>query len=404
MNLARELMEQFEYALPLIKASVEEVRLRAARDVRGSFEVRNGGGGTLEGTLVSDQKGMAFSPADFSGNKVMVEYRLALGDYKPGDEIVCKIIILSNGGELSIPVHVTVTPRSLTTDDGVVLATPQDFLAYAQANLVEAARAFARKDFAEWLTALPGGVNMELYEHLKFDANKERAVDNFLVCHGLKERGLLSLETDSADITVQPGQKDMVNGVVGVLLSEWGFVEATAHITTHAKEGAPWLRLITSRLTSQSFDKNGAAYIDYVINPTLLGGSRAYADISVKSAGQTLTHRLFVKTLPVLGVNLNKNAFLPSDNGKVVVENNTGADMVVEVMPKHDFIRFEGKRYLIGGRADVPFEVRLAPNRLPAMVGDDVFFIRSEILIKTIHNGNLFTRTLEIGVGPRAFR
>ena len=393
-NLARELMEQYEYALPFLKTDLKDIRLEASRDVRGSIDLRNGGGGTLEGSLTSDSPALSFSPAYFTGNRVTVEYKFVLGAFKPGDVVDCRIIIISNGGEVCIPVNITITSRSLVTDDGTSLSTLEDFSAYAEANLTEAARVFARKDFGDWLAALPSGVNTELYEHLKFDGNKERAVDNFLVCHGFKGPTKIFLEENYTDITIIPGQKDNINGVLNVKISEKGFVDAEIGL----KNNFPWLRVITPKLTAASFDRNGGACLDYVISPTLFRNRRDMAEILIKTSTETFIHKLFVKTLPVLTVNLNRNAYVPGEMGKVIIENNTKSDMVVEIMPRHDFIRFEGKRYLIGARADIPFEVKLAPQRIGALAGADVFFVRSEVMVKTIHKDAVFTRIMEIGI------
>ncbi|MCL2703198.1 MAG: DUF5717 family protein [Defluviitaleaceae bacterium] len=394
MDLTRELLEQYEYSLPVIKADKSEIRLETSRDARGSIELRNSGGGALEGSVASNLPALAFAPKQFAGNKARIEFKFNLGAYEAGDVIDGRVFIVSNGGELILPVHITITSRTLTTDDGTALSTLEDFLAYTQANAPEAARTFARKDFGEWLLTMPGNVNLELYEHFKFDSNKERAVDNFLICHGLKRKSELALESSSTDIQVIPGQKDGISGVIGVRRCVDGFVEAA--VSTAG--AAPWLRLITNRLTASSFDKNGVSCIDYVINPLILDSRRVMADVAVKTAGGQLVHRLFVRTLPVMSVSLNKNAYVMSDTGKVMLENNTGGDLVVEIMPKHDFMKFEGKRYLIGARADIPFEIKLTPQKLALLADRDVFYARTEIMVKTVYGSTVFTRALELGV------
>jgi hypothetical protein len=391
MDLARELLDQYEYSLPVIKADKTEIRIETSRDARGEIDLRNSGGGTLEGSIASNLPSLSFSPVQFTGNKVRADYRFSLGAHVPGDVIDSNVYITSNGGELIIPVHITVISRSLTADDGTVLSTMDDFLAYAESNPAEAARTFARKDFGEWLSEMPGGaVNVELYDHLRFDANKERAADNFLVCHGLKRKSEITLEQSSSDIHVPPGLKDLVSGVIGVTRETGGFLEASVSV----REPAPWLRLITNRLTAAAFDKNGMSCVDYVINPLLLNNRRHMADVLIKTPGAELSHRLFVNVLPVFGANLNKNTYTLTDSGKVIIENNTGSYIKIEIIPKHDFFSFKGKYYLIGGRADIPFEIKLAPNRFSALAERDNFFARSELLIKTVYEGALFTRTL----------
>jgi hypothetical protein len=297
--------------------------------------------------------------------------------------------------------HIDIISRSLTADDGTVLSAIDDFLMYAESNPAEAARTFVRKDFGEWLSDIRHsregdltGINIELYDHFKFDTNKERAVDNFLVSHGLKEKSGLSVDQDSSNMRIKPGHKELISGFFNISRETGGFIEAQVSVN----ESVPWLRLITNKITSSSFDKNGASCVDYVINPLLLRKPRDMADITVKTHNAEHRHRLYVCVMPIFTAYLNKNAFTLLDSGKIIVNNNTGTNIKIEIIPKHEFISFKGRNYLITDRADIHFNINLTQQRFNMLAEKDNFFARSEILIKTVFEGVLFTRVVELAV------
>jgi hypothetical protein len=392
-DVSAELLEQFEYALPVIKADVSDIRIETFRDSRGEINLKNVGGGVLEGTVASNLSALTFTPESFSGNKTSLQYRFSAEMYVPGDIIETNVIISSNGGELIIPARITLTARSFTADDGTTVSSLEDFSDFAMNSPSEAARAFVRKDFEGWLSSIPAA-RLDLYEHFKFDTVKERAIDNFLILHGLKKKSKLFLDSSETDVSIPAGAKEPINGQIYLHRDEWGYVEAEVLL----KDKAPWINVITRRLSSASFGR-GEGVADYVIDPALFSERRARADVIIRpTGGAELVHRIYVFLEPALSVRLNKDSFGFSDGGHVIIENNTGGDLVVELTPRHDFIRFQGRRYLISARAEIPFEVRLTSQRLFSLPERGALAIKSQILVKTIHNKHIFTRNLDMGV------
>ncbi|MDR1703317.1 MAG: DUF5717 family protein [Clostridiales bacterium] len=398
-NLSSELLEQFEYALPMIKADVAQIRIETFRDCRGEINLRNAGGSVLEGSAASNLPAITFTPESFTGNKIELQYRFSSEIYVPGDIIETDIIISSNGGELIIPVHITMTARSFMADDGTALNSLEDFSGFAMNSPAEAARAFVRKDFGDWLAAMPQ-THLELYEHFKFDTVKERAIDNFLILHGMKKRAKLFLDSSETEVPIPARGKEPINGQIYLHRDEWGYVEAEVEV----KDKAPWLSVITRRLNSASFGRGHAgggyaAVVDYVIDPALFTEKRARADICIRPVGGAeLVHRVNAVMEPALKVRLNKDSFAFADKGQVIIDNNTGGDLVVELTPRHDFIHFQGRRYLISAHAEIPFDVRLTAQRLFSLPERSQMVIASSVLVKTIYNKHIFTRALELGI------
>lgn len=393
VKLRQDLLEQFETTLPVIKAGVDRLTIETAGDCHGEITFRNAGGGVLEGTVASNLTALSFSPRDFTGNRASVMYKLAVSDYKAGDVINAVVVVTSNGGELLLPFSARIIAKTLEAPDCPNLRSLEDFGTLTRDNINAAVRLFVKKEFAQWLGSLGCG-HMELYEHFKFDADKERAVDNFLRLHGLKERAVLTLTEPEGSVTLTAGGREAVPGVIKVKRSGWGYTEAFV-----SADKAPWLTIITTKLTRASFSNEVEANIDYIINPELLRGPRAMAEILLRqAAGKDISYRLLVLTKPVLDARLARVSFDYNDRGTVLLDNNTGNDLVVEIVPSHDYIRLEGKRYLIGAKAEIPFEVRLTAPKLAQFPDRGAGFLEAELLVKTIYNKAVFTRTLRLGI------
>ncbi|MCL2407384.1 MAG: DUF5717 family protein [Defluviitaleaceae bacterium] len=396
-----ELLEQYENPLPQIKCDKTAFRLDTARDVYGEFTLTNASaGGLLSGVIESDLPNLSFTPASFSGNKIKVTFKFELGIYQPGDTANARIIVTSNGGEIVLPIYITVIAKTIATDDGTVLATLNDFHTLHSSNAADAAKLFARKDFGDWLSSMPNSasVNIELYNHLKVDANKERAADNFLICHGMKEKARIYTKSSETDITIQPGMQDGINGIIDVLKTAPGFAEADVFIPNCQ----PWLQLITTKLTDSSFNPGGLGCIDYVIQPTLFTKKRAMATVKINTHDEVYEHKLFVNALPILNSSLSKDTFFLQDSGCIKIINNTTGDLKVEIINKHDFIHFEGRFYLVSKTGEIPFTIKLDAGRFARIannterggVARNNEFNRVEITLKTVFNGVLYTQTV----------
>ena len=349
-----DLLEQFEYPLPRLRLSADRIVMETAGGHTGSFWVENAGGSELAGTISSNSRSISFSPAAFRGNKVEIAYALHLDMYKPGDVITTSALIMSNGGEAVVPVEIRVVPPAVRTRDGHSISTLEDFLRYAQTHAVPSRQLFTQPDFMAWLMSIQYE-HMEMYEHLTRDPNKERAVDHFLILNKLKAKSTVSVETP--DITVPVKTNADESGVIVLRRADWGYLDAAFFLS----EEIPWLRLGKTRLSAADFGEDGKAEVFFVVTAAQLRKRRQTVRVGVYAEGEPVGEVFITAVRPrALAAAANREAYGYEDEGVLALTNNTGADLMVEIAPMDAFIRFEGKRYFIGEKAEIPFSVRLA--------------------------------------------
>ncbi|MCL2699972.1 MAG: DUF5717 family protein, partial [Defluviitaleaceae bacterium] len=242
-----DLIQQFEYPLPMLKILAEKIVIETSGNEKGALLVDNIGGGLLNGRVMSNSPALKFRETEFSGNQISLDYTCDTEGLKPGDVVHSEIVVMSNGGEKAIPLIIKVIPASIVTAEDIKLTSLKDFLAYAKKYPAQARRMFTSPDFAVWLTNMSYEY-MDIFEHLVHDANKERALENFFILSKLKNRAVLSIDRKTFYIDVGPEQKDLITGEITVRKTGWGFVEAD--ITADDED---WLAVSPDRLTTGRF-------------------------------------------------------------------------------------------------------------------------------------------------------
>jgi len=348
------LLEQFEYPLPRLRLDTEHIVMETSGGHTGSFWVENGGGATLEGTITSNSRSIVFSPASFRGNKVEITYTLHLDIYRQGDVISTSALIMSNGGEAVVPVEIRIIPPAIQTRNGARIASLEDYRRYVQTHPVPARQLFTQHDFMAWLMSIHYE-HMEMYEHLTRDPNKERAVDHFLILNKLKEKSAVTVETPDIAVTVKAEADE--TGTIVLRRTTWGFMDVAFFLS----EAAPWLRLGKTRLSGANFGDDDRAEVFVVVTASALRKRRQTARIGIYAEGEPVGEIRITAMRPrPLIAAANREAYAYEDEGTILLTNNSGADMMVEIAPMDAYVSFEGKRYFIGEKAEIPFTVRLA--------------------------------------------
>ena len=355
-------LEQFEHSLPRIKPNIERIAIETAGGFAGSFMIENIGGSELAGTITSNSRAVVFSPEAFCGNCVEISYMLNLDIYRPGDVVTARALVLSNGGEVVIPVEIRIVPPVVTTRDGVALSSLDGFLRYAQEYPVAARQLFTQPDFMAWLINM-GYEHMEMYEHFTRDPNKERALDHFLILNKLKEKAAISVAAREVRVDVKPGA---ANGMGALYLqrSSWGYTDVTLAVP----EDASWLRLGKTRVSSADFiastAADGAVEVFFIAIASALTKRRQSARVAVLSEGGQVDEVCITAVrLPAVIVSASKETFGYEDKGSLRIQNNTDGDLMLEIMPNDSFLKFEGKKYLIGAKAEIPFTIQFGGLR-----------------------------------------
>lgn len=386
-------IEQLEYPLPTIKADVDKLYIEASGSFEGSFWIRNAGGSELNGRITSNSRGLKFLPQNFNGNKIEIKYKFNLDIYKKGDIIQTSALIMSNGGEVIIPVTIHIIAPAVKTKDGDKITSLKDFLFYAKKDPLESRRLFSQKEFMMWLLSI-NYENMDMYEHFNKDPNKERAVDNFLVFNGLKNRAELTLIENKINISIKPFENDPVTGVIPIKLKGWGFIDADVV----CQNSLPWLRLMTNKITASDFDENGFFEASFIIYPNLIKKRTVSEKVKLVHKDEEEVY-ISVCREHALNIRLDKNSYSNEDSGKIIVTNNTFKDLMLEIYPKDSFLRFEGKRYLVGANAEIPFSIKFSALQNAQYSLKKQIIIETGIAVRTYINEKRWDKALDVSIG-----
>ncbi len=139
----------------------------------GSFFVKNIGGGLLTGTIITDNDVISFDETDFEGNEYELKYNIDVREYEPNKLLKFNVYIVSNGGEIIIPVFIKVLKNIFYTDDGYKITDIKSFFSYFKKKPLNAIDIFYSEEFFKWLAK----INFQRIDMLKLflnDEDKER--------------------------------------------------------------------------------------------------------------------------------------------------------------------------------------------------------------------------------------
>jgi hypothetical protein len=169
----------------------------------------------------------------------------------------------------------------------------------------------------------------------------------------------------------------------------WGYIEAEVY--TDQK----WIQIEKKKLFVEDFIDDQIE-VRYKVIPEYIEEKVNGAYIKIVAGEQQLRHEVIVKKLPLIRLSLSKLGFYPEDKGHLIIENFTGEDLKLKVAPGEKWIQFEARKYLIGKKAEIPFEVKLTrwirlANKKP--------FYETTIQVKSKSRKYTFTKDIEIHVG-----
>lgn len=366
--------EQYEYQLPLIDVDIDSLNIETKDKSSGRFFIKNIGGGTLEGKVLSRCTGLVFNITEWKSNKQEVQFSFdsSIAGLVPGQSLESFFYISSNGGELRVPVVAKLTKMSITTDEGIVIANLQDFYNYAVTHPAQARRVFVDSEFYMLLLALKYKY-LEVYESLHKDSNRERALDNFFILSGLKKRTTIKVKKKKIQFLQHANDKELLHGSIEVEKSDEGFIEAQINVCEQAK----WMNFYATRLIQSDFKSSHVTNIHFAIDPAKITGSYAYGIATIGDDDNRVEIE-YKQAVPVL-LNLSRAGYRYDDKGYVEVINNTGKDMRVEVFCQDNYVKFPAKNYLVGGKAEIPFDIKLS-----AFLSAQLFFRKLPYMHTTI--------------------
>jgi len=380
----------YEHPLPVLDINVEKIKAEAAGNVSGGFVIKNKGGGNLSGKILSNSKAVTFSPREFTGRNIKVDYFINLAQYKSGDELRTSAVIMSNGGEKTLPVFVKVIPARIVTKEEIDLASLSDFAEYSVKYPLSARQLFMSVEFENWLS-VSNNPHMDSYSEFIKDADKERALDNFFIISGLKKKSKALPQAKRITATVNPFEKLPYTGDIRLVRDGWGHLDCEVSLLN----GAKWLKMGRDRINGRDFDVNGQASLSFYISPVFLTSPVCRETVMI--GGEHID--ICARTLPPLTVKTPRSSFGFNDNGKLLLYNNTGRDLTIEILPEDNYLKLEGRLFFIGKYAEIPFEVRLGALQVSRLRLTKQPAISTGIHISASEEFIKYKKRIEINIG-----
>ena len=381
---------RFDHPLPILSIDTANIKIETKDIFKGSFTIKNSGGGTLEGKILPRCKGLIFDAIKWEGNMQTVNYTFDSASLSAGQSTEGFVYISSNGGEKCIPVFARHTKMSITTDERFTITGIRDFFQYANTYPIQAQRLFVDSEFYMLLLAI-GYDYVDIYESLHRDPNRERAMDNFFILSGLKGKTTISIADKKLDFTQKPEDKKILQGSITAQKSDGGYAEAPITL----QKNAPWLNFSSNKLTQHDFKDSRTATIQFEINPAKIIGPYTHEFVTIGTETVQITYH---RTAPAI-LQLNRAAYCYEDNGLIKVVNNTGKNMRIEVFCPESYVRFSARSYLIEAYGEIPFTIKLSTFLSAQMFFRKLPYMKTTIEVKATIPGELYLKNLPIVVG-----
>jgi len=391
-----DIQKSLEYPLPSMSVNTKEIVMEES-DKKYRFTIRNSKGGTLSGRIISPNKSIRFEPSAWEGNRQEVECTFSpepLDGFKPGDVKTFEALIISNGGELALPVTVKLAKRAITTAEGVTIANLQDFYNYALKHPRAARTLFTDSEFHMLLMTMEFPY-LEAYILLSKEPNRARALDNFFILAGLKKKTHLFVPDSYKEHIAAPGNDRMIYGQFVVEKSDNGYVEANISL----KNNVPWLSLPDRYLSSGDFKGGLTCKVRYSIDPLLIGGRYAMEKIDISltdTVNEEVTIDIVFKRPSPIKVKLDRDGYRFNDEGEIIIENRCSEPLEVNITCNEQFVRFFKYSYTVEDVSRIPFIIKLTPLQSAHTLFRKVPMLSAFVNISTNFKGDIINKNLKL--------
>ena len=348
-----DIRQTLEYPLPVLTVSEKEIVIESEHD--RSFNIRNSGGGVLEGRIISPSRCLTFEPSNWEGNRQKISCRFTpdpLDGWKPAATRTFSVIVLSNGGEAAVSVTVKMAK---------------------EAEKVREAGEIKGQDF---------GHNP----------------DDIINLPDFKRHTTLSVPQPAIEHLRKPGDYTMVYGHFTVQKSDDGYIQAD--IVTEGPD-APWLLLTDQSLTAPDFNEDRTASVMYIIDPLQIPGRFAQGRVAIKTPDgekEAAVDIIYNRMTP-LRTWLSQEGYGYRDQGAVIIENQADEPLQIDIICNEPFIHFHQKRYKVDGQLNIPFTIKLSALQSAQVLLLKTPFLSAGIEIHAKYKGKLIRKTLSLTAG-----
>ena len=382
--------KQFDAPLPRINKDNKEIHIETSGSYSAKLQLKNDGGGILSGKIMSNSSSIKFEPEDFSGNNNEISFQIDTHMYAIGDTLRTNAVVLSNGGEHSIDFIVKIVPYAIETKEGVKIAGLDEFFSYSDQYPDAARTLFTSHEFMMWLHS-SGYEFMDLYEKLVDGANKEKALENFLIFNGYKQKADISIADSMVTVKLPPFSKEVYTGNITLIKNGTGFIDLSMVV----ENKSPWLKLEKEKLAAGDFDETNTAFISFFIDPAKMEKNLCIDKISIGS------HEVIITAIKInyIEATLESEFISTKAASYILIKNNSGSRLTVDILPKDSFLKFESTRYYIKESAKIPFNVELSAIQSAQISLLKQPEIKTHIIIDTVFNKKAYAKKLDLTIG-----
>ncbi|MCI6857987.1 MAG: DUF5717 family protein [Eubacterium sp.] len=246
---------------PVLSLSVTDldIEVEEGKVYRGSFFIESENNIPMNGYVCSTSDKLAVETEKLEGLRQEIPYYFKGKLAMAGNEFTGEIVLITNGGEYTIPCHILVTNKSVETSDGRI-STMEEFVRLYEKNRKEAVELFFLPNFEEvFLKGAPE--KQALYHNLMKSRSRRLILEEFLTAAGYKEPAELTLLTRKVVL-----EKDSHFQEIMLSLSRSGYLEGTIS----CQKGQ--LMISCSHFTSDDFS-DGKFLFRVEKNPNMITGS-----------------------------------------------------------------------------------------------------------------------------------
>ncbi|HWT74395.1 MAG TPA: DUF5717 family protein [Mobilitalea sp.] len=269
----------FEYELPFICLSEEEIRLTAetGKKLEGSFIISNSIGREMTGVVYSSDRLLKIKNPSFQGTTNTICYEFDSVYLKEGERIDGDLCIVSDCGEKLLPFTIQTKSSHFVTSLGKIKDLFQ-FTNLARMDWSEAKKVFRSEDFERILLSNEDRYRF-VYRNLIKSISTSQALEEFLIT--IHKKAVIRLDIDRSHLEYDMSQDSITDKLV-LSKNNWGYAEI------RVSTDAPFIQMEQKFLWADRFTSN-THQISFRIDAKNLMYGKNYGNIYIKTAHQTIT-------------------------------------------------------------------------------------------------------------------
>ncbi|TAH74949.1 MAG: hypothetical protein EWM47_00775 [Anaerolineaceae bacterium] len=276
---------EFEYELPFLRLSVEEIdfSVEAGKQFEGSVSISNSANRIMKGIVFSSERLLTLSLSDFKDKECIITYRFNASYLKPSDIVSGNITILSDLGETILPFTVHIKAPTISTSIGKI-KNLFEFANLARMDWTEAKKVFRSEEFERIILKNEEKYNI-IYRNLLKSISTSQALEEFLITVNKKSR--INLGIDKTQLEYEILDEDFMDKLI-LTKDHWGYAEI------RVSTDAPFILLEQKFLWADRFIGNNHQ-ISFVVSAQNMTPGNNFGRIYIKTVHQTITVNLVCK-------------------------------------------------------------------------------------------------------------